>query len=196
MSNDTTGEFPAVSGSDERQQRLASRVSKLRTRGNDGGLDRWLLIIGGVLLPVGILIVVLGWMGASRTPLVFEQIPYLISGGALGMALTFAGGFTYFAYWQTVKVRDGRSQHRELMEALQKLEVRLGAVENGAGTTNRAASRSTNGHGSNLVATETGSMVHTRDCPVVSGRDKLVSVPADGGGMVPCKICDPLGVSA
>lgn len=192
MSNDTTGEFPAVTGSDERQQRLASRVSKLRTRGGEGSLDRWLLIVGGALLPIGILVVVLGWVGASRTPLVFEQIPYLISGGALGTALTFAGGFTYFAYWQTVKVRDGRSQHRELMDALRKLETRLGAVESSNGSSNGSTTR----HVGNLVATETGSMVHTRDCPVVSGRDKLVSVRNDGAGMVPCKICDPLGVSA
>lgn len=188
----TTGPIP--SGAEDRQRRLATRVGKLRTRGSEGSLDRWLLIIGGALIPIGLLVVLLGWLGASRTPLVFEQIPYLISGGALGMALTFAGGFTYFAYWQTVKIRDGRAQHRELMEAFHKLENRLSDLEGG----------SSNGHGSgnghvakgNLVATETGSMVHTRDCPVVVGRDHLKSVPNDGGGLVPCKICDPLGIPA
>ena len=189
MSTHTTGAIPTVNGAEERQQRLATRVGKLRTRGTEGSLDRWLLIIGGALLPIGILVVILGWVGASRTPLVFEQIPYLISGGALGSALVFAGGFIYFAYWQTVKVRDGRAQHRELMDAFRKLESRLGMLEGNGGSNGHGAA-----NGGSLVATETGSMVHTRDCPVVLGRDHLKSVPADGGGLVPCKICDPLGV--
>lgn len=174
---------------ESRQARLSGRLKGLRTRAAEGSLDRWLLLAGGLLVPVGILIVILGWVGASRTPLVFEQIPYLISGGALGIALVFAGGFIYFAYWQSVRVRDARTQHRELLLALRRVEGRLVLLEGGSIT------HGSSHNGSSLVATETGSMVHTRECPVVQGRDKLRAVAADGGGMVPCKICDPLGIS-
>ena len=68
-----------------RQQRLAANLSALRIR--RGGLfegDRWMLVVGGTMVPLGIVFVLLGWFGASRSVLVFEQIPYLISGGVLG----------------------------------------------------------------------------------------------------------------
>src|SRR5436190_1552645 len=51
----------------ERQERLAGRVGRLRTRGGGGNLDRWLLLTGGVLMPLGFLVVVLGWIGATAT---------------------------------------------------------------------------------------------------------------------------------
>src|SRR3954452_10326649 len=106
----------------ERQSRLATRVRTLRTRAAAGQLDRWLLIIGGVLLPFGVLLIALGWLGASRTILPFEQIPYVVSGGLLGIAFVIIGGFVYFAYWQTLLVRDTRAERRELVDALYRIE--------------------------------------------------------------------------
>lgn len=188
----TTESLPVALNSNaavERQERLALRVRSLRTKASTGSFDRALLMVGGILIPVGVLFVILGWVGASRTPLVFEQIPYLISGGALGLSLVFAGGFTYFAYWQSVRVRDARTHQRELLLALRRVEARIAMLETGdtAGSTSTNAAK-----GGYLVATQTGSMVHRPDCTVVAGRDKLKKVPADGAGMVPCKICDPL----
>src|SRR3954464_5553295 len=150
----------------ERQSRLATRVRALRTRAGTGGLDRWLLVIGGILLPLGVLLIVLGWLGASHTVLVFEQIPYMVSGGLLGLAFVFAGGFVYFAYWQTPLARDTRSERRELTDALRRIENLLsaGAASGLNGTGNTA-------HADRLVATETGSMIHRPDCPVVLSRD-------------------------
>ena len=84
-----------------------------------------MLVVGGVLVPLGVLLVFLGWLGASRTPLLFEQIPYLISGGQLGLALVVGGGFVYFTYWQAVRVREARAQHAELIAALARLEATM-----------------------------------------------------------------------
>ena len=186
----------------ERQDRIAGRVSTLRTRGASGDLDRWLLIIGGVLVPLGILLVVLGWLGASRTPLVFEQIPYMISGGLLGLALTFAGGFVYFAYWETVRVRDARAQSKDVLDALGRIEHLLasGAAGIAAGAVSAYADGGINGHGATsdvgpLVSTETGTMIHRPDCPIVTGRDNLRAVTPDTPGLRPCRICEPLAVS-
>ena len=184
----------------ERQERIAGRVSTLRTRGSSGDLDRWLLIIGGVLVPLGILLVVLGWLGASRTPLVFEQIPYMISGGLLGLALTFAGGFVYFAYWETVRVRDARTQSKEVVDALARIEHLLasGAVGIAAGAVNALGDGGGVSNGSAvgpLVSTETGTMIHRPDCPIVTGRDNLRAVSPDTPGLRPCRICEPLAVA-
>lgn len=178
-----------------RQERLAGRVARLRSRGGDGSLDRWLLLVGGALMPLGFLLVILGWAGASRTPLLFEQVPYMISGGLLGVALVFAGGFLYFAYWLTLMVRESRTARAELQTSLGRLETLLASgamLDMGAGSP--AGAKGKNGH-VQLVATESGSMMHRPDCAVVASRSNLRSVPSDAPGLTACGLCAPLAVA-
>src|SRR4051795_10621230 len=137
--------------------RLSTAVGQLRTRAAGGRLDRWLLIVGGALMPLGVLLILLGWMGAAHTPFQFEQTPYLISGGILGLALVIAGGFTYFAYWQTLRVRESREQSEAVTAALGRLESLLAS---GASTTGSTAAGVTAGY----VATPNGSIFHRPDC--------------------------------
>lgn len=175
-----------------RQERLAGRVARLRSRGGGGNLDRWLLLVGGVLMPLGFLLVVLGWIGASGTPLLFEQIPYMISGGLLGLGLVFAGGFVYFAYWQTLLVRESRTAREDLQGALARLEVLLAA-----GLTGGASSAPTAPNGqAGLVATATGSMVHRPNCAAVVGRPNLRAAAPDEPGLTACGMCQPLSVDS
>jgi hypothetical protein len=47
-----------------------------------------------------------------------------------------------------------------------------------------------------LVATETGSMVHRQDCPVVLNRENLRFVTGDEPDLRPCSICDPFAQPA
>ena len=178
-----------------RQERLAGRVGRLRSRGGGGNLDRWLLLTGGALMPLGFLLVVLGWAGASKTPLLFEQIPYMISGGLLGVALVFAGGFVYFAYWQTLLVRESRTAREDLQASLSRLETLLasGAMLGGTGL-GSSAPYSSNGHGQ-FVATSTGTMLHRPDCVAVANRPNLRPVSADAPGLTACGLCEPLAVS-
>ena len=183
----TTAAEPQVRGA-ERQARLADAVRSLRTRAADADLPRILLIAGGVLLPLGLVFIVLGWQGASHTPYAVEQTPYLISGGILGLGLVFAGGFLYFAYWLTQLVYAVRRNTSATVEALEKLEAVLSAPS-AAGALS-ASAPSMNG---TFVATASGTMFHRPDCSVVASRDGLREVTADEEGMTPCRICDPLG---
>jgi hypothetical protein len=185
--------LPTVSGAAaERQSRLATRVKGLRTRAAAGQLDRWLLVVGGVLLPLGVLLILLGWLGASRTVLPFEQIPYVVSGGLLGIAFVIIGGFVYFAYWQTLLVRDTRAERRELVDALYRIERLLAG---GALITADGELPAYDDH-SALVATENGSMVHRQDCPVVLNRENLRVVTGHEPELRPCSICDPFAQPA
>ncbi|MDT7546181.1 MAG: hypothetical protein QOE99_2291 [Actinomycetota bacterium] len=179
-----------------RQERLAGRVGRLRSRGGGGNLDRWLLLTGGLLMPLGFLLVVLGWIGASRTPLLFEQIPYMISGGLLGLALVFTGGFVYFAYWQTLLVRESRTAREDLQGALARIESLLAAglvpgQPTGAEGRNGQAGVPVTG----LVATATGTMIHRPDCAVVAGRSNLRAASPDEPGLTACGLCEPLAVA-
>lgn len=182
MTTTTAGGDVEVRGA-ERQARLAEAVRSLRTRAADADMPRVLLIAGGVLLPLGLVFIVLGWQGASHTPYAVEQTPYLISGGLLGLALVFAGGFLYFAYWLTQLVYAVRRNTAATVEALEKLERVLAAPAASSGSVPVAR----------FVATASGTMFHRPDCSVVANRDGLREVSPDAEGMTPCKICDPLG---
>jgi 4-amino-4-deoxy-L-arabinose transferase-like glycosyltransferase len=97
---------------------FTERAARLARRVRSDTPHRWMLIAGGILVPAGILLIILGWVGASHTILLFEQLPYVVSGGLGGLALVVLGGFVYFAYWQTVALREARERDREIVDAL------------------------------------------------------------------------------
>jgi hypothetical protein len=164
---------------------LSGRVRRLRTGASAGSLDRWLLYAGALLMPVGIALIVIGWVGASGTTLTYQQNDYLISGGILGLALVVAGGFTYFAYWQTVRIRESRTQTAAVTRAIGRLETLLAGG---------AASELTGIEASPqvFVATENGSIFHRTDCVAVAGRDDVSEVDVSATTLTPCRICTPL----
>lgn len=177
-----------------RQRSLATAVRGLRTRaqGSDGAKP--LLLIGGILIPLGFVFILLGWAGASRTVNDYEQLPYAISGGMLGLAMVFAGGFTYFAYWLTQLVYAARRDAADTRTVLERIEELLASgasvavATGGSGTT---ATRSQAAAGATFLATSSGTMFHRADCPAVAGRDGLRKVIGDEDGLSPCKICEP-----
>jgi hypothetical protein len=198
----TTADLTIERESAGRQDRLASAVRGLRTKagGTDGA--RLLLFFGGILLPLGFVVILLGWIGASHTVNLFEQIPYAISGGMLGMALVFAGGFCYFAYWLTQLVYAARRDNADTRILLERIEELLASgasfsavpAVDGAATRGRlsAAPATTS---ATFFATPTGTMFHVASCPAVAGRENLREVDGDEEGLTPCKICEPLASS-
>jgi CHASE3 domain sensor protein len=107
---------------------LASAVRGVGTRAANAGPARALLVVGGLLVGLGAVLIVLAWIGAANTTDVFEQIPYMISGGLLGLALVFIGGFCYFTYWQTELVHAVRREStdtRAVLESLHRIETLL-----------------------------------------------------------------------
>ena len=113
----------------EREQRLADGADGLAgKRTSVLGGPNVLLVAAGALVTLGLTAILLAWVGASRSTLIEEQVPYMISGGLLGLALAVVGATTYFAHWLTVFVREARDHeaaraqdHDELMEALRGL---------------------------------------------------------------------------
>lgn len=104
---------------------LADRLAALRKRTRFTVTDRTLLTVGSILMPLGVVLVLLAWYGAAHTTRVFEQIPYMISGGLLGVGLLIAGGFCYFGYFLARVL----STSREMLDSLLRLEDRLEAAE-------------------------------------------------------------------
>lgn len=171
----------------ERLAALRQAVGKLRIRRVSLPLERWLMVVGGGLIVAGVAIIILGWYGAAHTPYGFEQVPYLISGGLLGVALTVLGGLFYFAFWLTRQIQEGRRQSDATTAALTHIAELLAGRSNGLGGGGNGGT----GRGQ-FVATAAGTMIHRPDCAVVTGRSGLRRVSADEPGLVPCKLCDPL----
>ena len=177
----------APASGESRVEELRKAVSGLRTRAGSINLERAMLTAGAILLPLGIVAIGLGWFGASRSPYEFEQIPYLISGGLLGVAFVIMGGFLYFGYWLTTMVQEQRAQSQRLLDVLDRLEARLGAEPVGAPQdTRKGSTRRTAG---TLVATEHGSMYHRPDCVVVKDASGVRRVTGNEPNLEPCALC-------
>lgn len=158
-----------------RERRGAGARARLAGLGASG----WLTLVGGILLPVGLALIGLGWYGASHTPFPFEQTSYLISGGLGGLGVVMVGGFLYFAGWLSRLVAVQQQESARLVAVLRE---HPGGPPAGPATTGPAAG---------LVATANGTMVHRADCPVVAGREGLRAVTAGAPGLRACRLCNP-----
>ncbi|MCW2601200.1 MAG: hypothetical protein JWM02_3029 [Frankiales bacterium] len=127
----TTGERELTAPMVDRYLKLSRRAAGIRGRRRAGDHSRLLVLAGGTAVAVGLLLVVLGYLGASHTIYVFEQIPYLISGGLLGGCLVVSGGFCYFAFWLTrvhAEVAASRANGERAAASLERVEQLLAAL--------------------------------------------------------------------
>ena len=150
-----------------------------------------LFVAGAVLLPLGLVVIILGWYGAAHTPYAYDQLSYLVSGGLLGLGLTFCGGFLYFGAWLARIASDQRDSAKRLSDTLLVLAdvVSRSAVSTAGGQSQvPAAEREAGGV---LVVTESGTTVHRADCPLVAQRDDLRPAGPDAAGLTTCRVCKP-----
>ena len=172
-----------------RYQRLAEGVRALRAGGGTLNFsEHTLMILGGVIAPLGLVVIIIGWYGAAHSPFLFQQVPYLISGLGIGLGLVFLGSFFYFAHWITELVKEGRTQSAAMIEAIARLEDTI--KQQAADERVADAMPSANGVTSDLVATTKGTMAHRPDCVVVAGKSGLRRVDAHED-LVSCKLCEP-----
>jgi len=193
MTSTTAAEIAVERDAVERQRSLASAVRGLRTKagGDDGA--KAMLVAGGILVPLGFILILLGWSGASHTVNLYEQIPYSISGGMLGLGLIFAGGFCYFAYWLTQLVYAARRDANDTRLILERIEelLTVNAAMSTAGAAPSVTKATATADTKPFLATATGTMYHRPDCPSVAGRDGLRQVSGTEAGLSPCRICEP-----
>ena len=77
---------------DARRARFREAVHGLSTRARTGDLLRMVVLPASTLVVVGFGFMLLGWWGAAHTHRQIEQIPYLISGGLVGLGMVLLGG--------------------------------------------------------------------------------------------------------
>ena len=142
---DPDNPYAAFEGVPPRHAALMGATAGLRPgRSRSFPLETVMLVLGGLLLPIGIIAIIVGWYGAAHTPKLYEQNDYLISGGLLGLGLVFIGGFLYFGYWMTRQIHTTSTVAQQTLRALSRIEAQLGA--NGNHSSNGT------GHGSGPAA--------------------------------------------
>lgn len=116
-------EVPAAS---DRVERFRSDVATLDVPAATPQGEKYLLWSGIALAVIGVALVVAGYWGASGTANVADQLPYMLSGGALGLALVVIGAILIgrysmakvFRFWLAALVAEHRSQTDRLIDAL------------------------------------------------------------------------------
>jgi hypothetical protein len=134
---------------------------------------------GLTLVGVGLLLIGVGWNGAAGQLSVLAQLPYLVSGGLLGLALVVLGA--------AVLVLQSAREDRAMLEA--KLDLLAEAVLESGGRARPDAPRDVSG----LVVAGTASY-HAPTCRLVEGRDEatyLTPAEALSRGLKPCRVCRP-----
>ncbi|KRA38059.1 MULTISPECIES: hypothetical protein [unclassified Nocardioides] len=140
---------------------------------------------GAIMLPLGLVVIVLGWYGAANTPYEYDQLSYLVSGGLLGLGLTFVGGFLYFGAWLARIAADGRESTKRLADTLLLL------AEVTASTANAVGGERGADLGAIPVVAGNGTTMHRRDCSLVAHRDDLTPVGETNAHLVECRVCRP-----
>ena len=134
MAEPVTSATPAphapVGNGPSRRERFRTAVGRLAERSTSADLVRWMLVPGSLAVLAGFVAMVLGWVGAARTAREIEQIPYLISGGLIGLALVVLGGLLLMStFWVAVLRRLQREADDRAQASVADLSARVAALE-------------------------------------------------------------------
>ncbi len=116
-----------------RIDQFRSDVAELDIKTPADSGERTYLIIGIVLMVVGGLLVFAGYWGASGTAIVAEQIPFMLSGGFLGVGVMLVGAAMfvryslsrYLRFWLIRTIYEERTQSDKVVESLASIEALL-----------------------------------------------------------------------
>jgi hypothetical protein len=123
-----TGSDGSANASDRAGQFLAD-VYALQIPSRTERRERTLYEAGIVFTIAGFAIIGLGWWGASGTKYVYQEIPYVISGGILGVSLVIIGAALFARYsaarllrfWLARLVADQQIQADRVVDAIASL---------------------------------------------------------------------------
>lgn len=146
-------------------------------------------VVGWVLVAVGAVMIVVGYLGVAHQVLVAKQLPYLVSGGILGVAVVAVG--VMFIATEQVRYDADRLDRLERMvgelHGILLTDPSAPAVVGHAPAGIRAAA---------LVALPEGERYHTDGCRVVQGKPDVEAVARAirRRALTPCPLCEPAAV--
>lgn len=135
-----------------------------------------------ILIGLGLLAIALAWNGAASTIILVQQLPFLISGGLIGIALVGVG-------CALMIVQSAREDRARLEERLDRIAHALAGGVSGVGGSGTTAPADLHG----LVAAGSASY-HVPGCRLVDGREEvayLTPEEARARFLQACRVCQP-----
>jgi hypothetical protein len=115
-----------------RRARFRDAVVRLSERARSTELIKMLLLPGAFFVVGGFVFMFFGWYGAARTPRQIEQMPYLISGGFIGLGMVFIGGLLLASgFWMGMLQRFSEEADQRAERRVHEVEARLGRSRRG-----------------------------------------------------------------
>lgn len=159
--------------------------------------------LGWILVGVGAILMLAGYLGVSREALPAKQIPYLVSGGIGGMFFAVLGA--YFLGTQALRDDSGRLDRLEQMvQDLHQVLLRrpdapdLTVVLDAVSATGSVGQNGSAGPARRVLAVEGGELFHRSGCAMVEDKDAEDVTPAAARkrGLRPCPACTPAAAHA
>jgi len=181
------------------RRRSGAKKRAVRSDGEQGGTydirNGWQVAAGSILIPLGVIFILLGWYGAAHARVVQQQIPYMVSGGFIGLGCMVLGGLLFFSHWLYRLYDQADLQHDEHLKVLEQLARAIGGATATAPATTPATTTAPAPApgGVSYMATAAGTVYHQADCPVIAHHpnDLRVLGPSSVAGLRPCQICSP-----
>jgi hypothetical protein len=148
---------------------------------------------GWSLVGLGLIFVLVGYLGISREALVAKQLPYLISGGIGGIALVGFGAMLVGT--EDLKRTQERIDHLEgLVEDLHAALLSRPDAPTIPSSNGEANGRTERAAPTTFLALPGGQSYHRADCSMIQGKDEARPVtPAivRRQRLKPCRLCEP-----
>lgn len=144
--------------------------------------------LGYIFIVAGLIALFIGWYGAAGQSIVAKQIPYVASGGLLGVVLITVGNRVFLI--NDLRRDSGRLDRLEEMVA--ELHAVLLARTDATAAAEPAGAASSAG-AKPFRAVARGTIYHLPTCTMVDGKDAVSISKGDisSRGLKPCRICTP-----
>jgi hypothetical protein len=117
----------------DRLDEFQAELTRLRLKRPSRDEEQRLILAGVALMALGLVAVVLGYLGASGTNDFSSQVPYLLSGGVLGLGLTVVGAALFLRYslgrylrfWLLRLIYEEHATAERQVEALERIAQQL-----------------------------------------------------------------------
>ena len=112
-----------------RLARLSALVEKARPGRAGRNVRKTMQTIGMAVIILGFVFILLGWYGAAHSPYLYEEVPYLISGGLLGVAMVIGGGVLVRSAWTLRQIEEDRRNALAIVRSVDRLERILRSLD-------------------------------------------------------------------
>jgi hypothetical protein len=149
---------------------------------------------GWILVGLGFVVLLIGYLGISREALVAKQLPYLISGGIGGLALVGFGAMLV----GTEDLKRTQERIDQLEDLVADLHEVLLSRPDAPAISSNGDSADQRGAGAvtqvTLMALPSGQSYHRADCSMIEGKRDATAITASAArrqGLKPCRLCEP-----